>query len=72
MVKGEMKEFKALVKECLMLEYQMSEIQAHCAVRDSYFSTALRQSPELAMHDSVEEWARFIYNENLHEEPLQM
>lgn len=55
-----------------MLEYQMSEIQAHCAVRDSYFSTALRQNPELAMHDSVEEWARFIYNENTRDEPLQM
>ena len=41
----------------------MSEFEAARAVRDSYLSKALVKDKNFVEHDTVEEWAEFIYDE---------
>ena len=41
----------------------MTEIEAHRAVRGSYLSQTLKRDPGYVDHDTVEEWADFIYGE---------
>jgi hypothetical protein len=50
----------------------MNEIEATRAVRDSYLSYALKMDKDFVEHDTVEEWADFIYNEVNQVELLMM
>ena len=59
----EIKEFKKFVREILVKKYHMNEIDAQRAVRDSYLSKALSRDKDYVEHDTVEEWADFIYDE---------
>jgi hypothetical protein len=63
MTKSEMKEFKGFVRDTLMREYKMNELEAYRAVQDSYLSEALQRDSDYVEHDTVEEWAEFIFNE---------
>lgn len=63
MTNADIKEFKKYVKDTLIRNYCMSEIEASRAVRDSYLSKALATDKDFVEHDTVEEWAEFIYNE---------
>lgn len=69
---AEIKEFKKYVAQCLVKQYGMSEIQAFKAVRNSYLSIALKKDPDYVIHDTVEEWADYVYNEKNREELLEM
>lgn len=57
------RKFKEFIKEVLVNHYHMDKAIAHKAVVNSYLSEALRKDPDYADHDSVEEWAEFVYNE---------
>ncbi len=72
MTNAEIKEFKKYVKDTLIKGYHMNEIEAARAVRDSYLSKALATDKDFVEHDTVEEWAEFIYNEMNNEELLMM
>lgn len=72
MTNAEIKEFKKYVKDTLIKDYHMNEIEAVRAVRDSYLSKALATDKDFVEHDTVEEWAEFIYNEMNNEELLMM
>jgi hypothetical protein len=63
MTKSEIKEFKGFVRDTLMREYKMNELEAYRAVQDSYLSEALQRDSDYVEHDTVEEWAEFIFNE---------
>lgn len=63
MTKSEMKEFKGFVRDTLMREYKMNELEAYRAVQDSYLSEALQRDSDYVEHDTVEEWSEFIFNE---------
>lgn len=67
----EIKEFKECVKDALIRCYNMSEVEAYCAVRDSYLSVALQRDKDYVVHDTVEEWADFIFKE-VNDGTLQM
>ena len=49
-----------------------SRREAARAVRDSYLSKALAMDKDFVDHDTVEEWAEFIYDEINHESLLMM
>ena len=72
MKNAEINEFKKFVRQTLMKKYHMSEIEAQKAVRDSYLSLALKRDKNYVEHDSVEEWADFVYEEYQKENLLQM
>lgn len=63
MTKSEIKEFKGFVRDTLVREYKMDELEAYRAVQDSYLSKALQRDRDYVEHDTVEEWAEFIHNE---------
>ncbi len=63
MSRTDIKEFKRFVTECLMKRYYMDEENAVRAVRNSYLSKALADDPDYTMHDTVEEWAGYVYKE---------
>lgn len=63
MTNVEVREFKGFVKDVLIRQYNMDEVEAHRAVRNSYLSEALRRDKDYVEHDTVEEWAEFIYEE---------
>ena len=63
MTNAEMREFKGFVEDTLMREYNMNEVEAHRAVQNSYLSEVLRRDKNYVEHDTVQEWAEFIYNE---------
>ena len=52
--------------------HNMTEVEAHRAVRDSYLSSALQRDKDYVEHDTVEEWADFIYDEVHGEHLMQM
>lgn len=58
--------FKNYVVNHLMEKYKMDEFSARKAVRNSYLTIALKLDANTAMHDSIEYWADYIYNEELH------
>ncbi len=63
MTNAEIREFKEFVKDVLIRQYHMNEVEAYRAVRDSYLSEALRRDKDYVEHDTVEEWAEFIHEE---------
>lgn len=72
MTNAEIKEFKGFVKDTLVREYNMSELEAYRAVRDSYLSEALQRDKSYVEHDTIEEWAEFVYSEINQIELLRM
>lgn len=72
MTKAEIKEFKGFVRDVLMKQYHMTEIEAHRAVRNSYLSKALERDNDYVEHDTVEEWAEFVYDEVNNTELMMM
>lgn len=63
MTNVQIKEFKKFVRETLMNKYQMREMDAQRAVRNSYLSIALERDKDYVEHDTVEEWADFVFEE---------
>ena len=61
------KEFKKCIASILMKKYQLSEVQARKAIRDSYFEESLKMSRQNTLHIDAEEWAddihEYIYGE---------
>ena len=72
MTNAEIREFKGFVEDTLMREYNMNEVEAHRAVQNSYLSEALRRDKNYVEHDTVQEWAEFIYNEISEAELIRM
>lgn len=72
MTNSEIREFKGYVRDTLVSKYKMNEIEAARAVRDSYLSKALFCDKDFVEHDTVEEWAEFVYDEVTKEELLMM
>lgn len=72
MTNAEIKEFKKFVREILVIKYHMNELEAQRAVRDSYLSVALKRDRGYVEHDSVEEWAEFVYEEVKNVELIEM
>ena len=64
MTNAEIREFKKYVRETLVKTYQMNEVEAAHAVQNSYLSKVLASDNDFVEHDTVEEWAEFIFNEN--------
>ena len=60
------------VRDTLVRKYHLNEVEATRAVRDSYLSKALAMDKDFVDHDTVEEWAEFIYDEINHESLLMM
>lgn len=63
MTNAQIREFKKFVRETLVNKYHMNEVEAQRAVRDSHLSAALQFDKDYVEHDTVEEWARFIFEE---------
>lgn len=72
MTNAEIKEFKNFLIQTLVKKYKMSETGAYRAVRDSYLSEALKRDNDYVMHDTVEEWACFVFDEIQNEQLLQV
>ncbi len=63
MTNADIREFKQFVKEVLVKKYGFTEIEAHQAVKNSYLTIALKKDNNYVEHDTVDEWADFIYDE---------
>lgn len=72
MTTAEIKEFKRYVRDTLVKDYHMNEIEATRAVRASYLTRALSLDKDFVEHDTVEEWAEFVHNEINSKELLMM
>lgn len=72
MNREEIKEFKQNVVDCLVKKHHMTEFEAFKAVRDSYLSKMLKWDSDFVMHDTVEEWAKYIFQEHEEEILLEM
>ena len=72
MTNAEIREFKSYVRDTLVRKYHLNEVEAARAVRDSYLSKARAMDKDFVDHDTVEEWAEFIYDEINHESLLMM
>lgn len=72
MTNAEIKEFKGYIRQVLVKKYHMNEIEAYRAVRDSYLSKALKRDKNYVEHDTVEEWAEFVYDEVIGTELMRM
>ena len=57
MTNAEIRKFKRFVKDTLVREHNMNEVEAYRAVQNSYLSKALRRDNNYVEHDTVEEWA---------------
>lgn len=72
MTNAEIKEFKKYVRDTLVKVYCMNEIEASRAVQSSYLSKALVMDRSFVEHDTVEEWAEFIFEEVKGEKLIMM
>jgi hypothetical protein len=63
MTNAEIKEFKRFVRDTLVKKYHMNELEAERAVRCSYLSSALMTDKDFVEHDTVEEWADYVFEE---------
>ena len=72
MTNAEIREFESYGRDSLVRECHLSGVGAARAVRDSYLSKALAMDKDFVDHDTVEEWAEFIYDEINHESLLMM
>lgn len=57
--------FKLMLMEELVLEYNMTELEAQKVIAKSTVNKMLKKSPEFIMHYSIEDNAKEIYNEYL-------
>lgn len=63
MTNVQIREFKKFVRETLVNKYHMNEMDAQRAVRNSHLTVALEHDKNYVEHDTVEEWADFIWEE---------
>ena len=54
MTNAEIREFKGFVKDTLVREYSMNEVEAYRAVQNSYLSESLRRDKNYVEHDTVQ------------------
>lgn len=55
--------FKWLLMEELVVEYNMSELEAQSAIAKSTINKMIKKSPDFILHYSVEDNAKEIYEE---------
>lgn len=63
MTPDQITKFKQLLQHCLIKSHHLSVSNAYKAVQDSYLNKALEDDPDYADHDSIEYWAKIIYEE---------
>lgn len=63
MTNSDINEFKSYVLQVLMEKYYLSKDESQQAINNSYLSKVLKSNDDFIFHDSVEECARFIYEE---------
>lgn len=56
-------EFRWLLKEELISQYNMNENEATCAIQNSYVDDLLKEQPDFAMHYSIEDTAEDVWKE---------
>lgn len=61
----DVEKFKLLLMEELVLEYNMTELEAQKVIAKSTINKMLKKSPEFIMHYSIEDNVKEIYNEYL-------
>lgn len=57
--------FKLLLMEELVMEYNVTELQAQVMIAKSTINKMLKKSPEFIMHYSIEDNAKEIYYESV-------
>ena len=67
----DVEKFKLVLMEELVLEYNMTELEAQKVIAKSTINKMLKKSPEFIMHYSIEDNAKEIYEEYLGM-PLEM
>ena len=63
MSKLDVEKFKLLLMEELVIEYNMTELEAQRIIAKSTINKMLKKSPEFIMHYSIEDNAKEIYDE---------
>lgn len=63
MSKLDVEKFKLLLMEELVVEYNMTELEAQRIIAKSTINKMLKKSPEFIMHYSIEDNAKEIYDE---------
>ena len=63
MSKLDVEKFKLLLMEELVMEYNMTELEAQRIIAKSTINKMLKKSPEFIMHYSIEDNAKEIYDE---------
>lgn len=71
MSKLDVEKFKLLLMEELVMEYNMTELEAQRIIAKSTINKMLKKSPEFIMHYSIEDNAKAIYDEYMGM-PLEM
>jgi hypothetical protein len=71
MSKLDVEKFKLLLMEELVMEYNMTELEAQRIIAKSTINKMLKKSPEFIMHYSIEDNAKEIYDEYMGM-PLEM
>lgn len=71
MSKLDVEKFKLLLMEELVMEYNMTELEAQRIIAQSTINKMLKKSPEFIMHYSIEDNAKEIYDEYMGT-PLEM
>lgn len=62
MSKLDVEKFKLLLMEELVMEYNMTELEAQRIIAKSTINKMLKKSPEFIMHYSIEDNAKEIYD----------
>lgn len=63
MTDSDIKEFKAFILEVLIEKYHLIKSEAQQAINNSYLTKQLNMDKNFVSHDTVEEWAEYIYGE---------
>lgn len=63
MSKLDVEKFKLLLMEELVIDYNMTELEAQRIIAKSTINKMLKKSPEFIMHYSIEDNAKEIYDE---------
>lgn len=67
----DIEKFKLLIMEELVIEYNLSELEAQKIIAKSTINKMLKKSPDFVMHYSIEDNAKEIYDEYMGV-PLEM
>lgn len=67
MTAKDIKDFKENVIEQIADEYAVSADAARKAVNESFLVKALSIDPEETIHSSIDDWARYVYENHIKE-----